>query len=105
MGGLPGHRYKKNKFVYKFTPNTANLIWKNFFSLFAYFSSPCMCGKLSELLVKYPLSCGQPNYEFLQHFLLWVGLIDDVDMTVARGFYCNSVVWPQLKGKLWWLLG
>ncbi len=30
------------------------------------------------------LSCGQPNYEFLQHFLLWVGPIDDVDMrTVA----------------------
>ncbi len=58
-----------------------------FFSLFAYFSSPrfiCMCGKLSELLVKYPLSCG---YEFSQHFLLWVGPIDDVDMrTVARGF-------------------
>ncbi len=62
-----------------------------------------MCGKLSELLVKYPLSCGQPNYEFL---LLWVGPIDDVDMrTAAHGFYYNSVVWPQLKGKLWWLLG
>ncbi len=45
-----------------------------------------MCGKLSELLVKYPLSCGQPNYEFLQHFLLWVGPIDDVDMrTAAHG--------------------
>ncbi len=22
----------------------------------------------------------EPNYEFLQHFLLWVGPIDDVDM-------------------------
>ena len=46
-----------------------------------------MCGKLSELLVKYPLSCGQPIYEFLQHFLLWVGPIDEVDMrTEAWGF-------------------
>ncbi len=36
---------------------------------------------VAELLVKYPLSCGQPNYEFLQHFLLWVGPIDDVDMS------------------------
>ena len=39
-----------------------------------------MCGKLSELLVKSFLSCGQPNYEFLQYFLLWVGPIDDVRM-------------------------
>ncbi len=41
------------------------------------------------------LSCGQPNYEFLQHFLLWVGPIDDVDMrTVARGFYNSiAIVW------------
>ncbi len=34
-----------------------------------------MCGKVSQLLVKYPFSCGQPNFEF---FLLWAALIDDV---------------------------
>ncbi len=67
---------------------------KIFFSLFAYFSSPSMCGKLLELLVKYPLSCGQPNYEFLQHFLLWVGPIDE---NGCAWLLCNSVVWPQLK--------
>ena len=43
-----------------------------------------MCGKLSELLVKSFLSCGQPNYEFLQYFLLWVGPIDDVRMRTMR---------------------
>ncbi len=43
-----------------------------------------MCGKLSELLVKYPLSCGQPNYEYLQHFLLWVGPIDRYENGCAR---------------------
>ena len=31
----------------------------------------------------YPLSYGQPKYEFLQYFLLWAGLSDDVDMGVA----------------------
>jgi len=50
---------------------------------FAFFSSPMsiyMCGKILKLLIKYALSCGQPNYEFLQYFLLWAGPIDDVDM-------------------------
>jgi hypothetical protein len=73
---------------------------KNFFSLFAFFSSPrfiCMCGKLSELMVKYPLSCGQPNYEFLQHFLLWVGPIDDVDMRTAARVASIAIVWFGLS--------
>ena len=32
--------------------------------------------KISKLLVKYPLCCGQLNYEYL---LLWVWLIDDAN--------------------------
>ncbi len=34
-----------------------------------------MCGKISKLMVKYPLSYGQPKYEY---FLLWAGLSDDI---------------------------
>jgi hypothetical protein len=56
-----------------------------------------MCGKLSELIVKYPLSCGQPNYEFLQHFLLWVGPIDDVDMRTAARVASIAIVWFGLS--------
>ena len=45
--------------------------------LFAFLSSPrsiSKCGKISKLLVKYPLCCGQLNYEFLQYFLCGRGL-------------------------------
>ena len=47
------------------------------FLLFAFLSSPrsiSKCGKISKLLVKYPLCCGQINYEFLQYFLCGRGL-------------------------------
>ncbi len=44
---------------------------------------------------KYPLSYGQTKYEFLQYFLLWAGLSDDVNMGTML----------VLKSKLWWLLG
>ncbi len=40
-----------------------------------------MCGKISKLMVKYPLSYGKPKYEY---FLLWVGLSYDVDMGTMR---------------------
>ncbi len=42
-----------------------------------------MCGKISKLMIKYPLSYGQPKYKFLQYFLLWAGLSDDVYVGVA----------------------
>ncbi len=61
---------------------------------------PYTCvAKYSKLMVKYPLSYGQPKY---QYFLLWAELSDDVD---ARGFHCNSMVLALLQSKLWWLLG
>ena len=37
-----------------------------------------VCGKRLQLVVKYPLSSGQPKYVFLEYYLLWAGLIDDV---------------------------
>ena len=36
-----------------------------------------MCGKISKLMVKYPLSYGKPKYEY---FLLWAGFSDAIDM-------------------------
>ena len=65
---------------------------KKIFFLFAFFSSPTpidMCGKRLKLLVKYALSCGQPNYEFLQYILLWAWPSDDVDRNAD---HCNSVL-------------
>ena len=59
---------------------------KNFF-LFTFFSSPTsidMCGKRLKLLVKYALSCGQPNYEFLQYILLWAWPSDDARIGTLR---------------------
>ena len=55
--------------------------------------------QISELLFKYPPSCGQPNYEFLQHFLLCVGPIDNVD----REQLCAAsiaTVWFGLSSKV-----
>ena len=45
-----------------------------------------MCGKILKLMVKYPLSYGQPIYEFLQYFLFGAGLSDDVYMGTMRIF-------------------
>ena len=61
--------------------------------LFAFFSSPTsidMCGKRLKLLVKYALSCGQPNYEFLQYILLLAWSSDDVNLGTLRGFPVTS---------------
>ncbi len=44
-----------------------------------------MCGKISKLIVKYPLS---QNMSFLKYFLLWAGLSDEVDM--------GTMVWLPL---------
>ncbi len=30
------------------------------------------------------MATGQPKYEFIQYFLLWAGLSDDVDMGTMR---------------------
>ena len=63
---------------------------KKIFFLFAFFSSPtpidmCTCGKRLKLLVKYALSCGQPNYEFLQYILLcWAWPSDDARSGTLR---------------------
>ena len=60
---------------------------KKKFFLFAFFSSPTsinMCGKRLKLLVKYALSCGQPNYEFLQYILLWAWPSDDARIGTLR---------------------
>ena len=48
-----------------------------FLLLFAFLSSPrsiSKYGKISELLVKYPLCCGQLNHDLLQYFLCGQGL-------------------------------
>ena len=60
---------------------------KKIFFWFAFFSSPTsieMCGKRLKLLVKYALSCGQPNYEFLQYILLWAWPSDDARIGTLR---------------------
>ena len=60
---------------------------KKFFFLFTLFSSPTsidMCGKRLKLLVKYALSCGQPNYEFLKYILLWAWPSDDARIGTLR---------------------
>ena len=56
-----------------------------------------MCGKISKLMVKYPLSS---KYEY---FLFGAGLSDDVDMGTmhAHGFHCNCIVLALLQSKLW----
>ena len=57
---------------------------KKFFCLFAFFSSPTcidMCGKRLKLLIKYALSCGQPNYEYI---LLWAWPSDEVHSGTLR---------------------
>ena len=74
--------------------------------LLAFLSSPrsiSKCGKLSKLLVKYPLCCGQSFYNtsccgqglFMTQILEWV----------HGGSYCNSVGLGQLEGKPRWLIG
>ncbi len=52
-----------------------------------------MCGKISKLMVKYPLSYGQQKYEFLQYFLLWAELSDDADM----GTMCVASIVERAK--------
>ena len=55
--------------------------------MFAFFSSPTsidMCDKRLKLLVKYALSCGQPNYEFLQYILLWAWPSDAAQLGTLR---------------------
>ena len=61
--------------------------------LFAFLSSPrsiSKCGKISKLPVKYPLCCGQLNYELLQYFLCWQSLfMTQIRERVSGGFYCG----------------
>ena len=65
------------------------------FFLLLLFASPrsiSKCGKISKLLVKYPLCCGQLNYEFIQYFLCGRGLfMMQIRERVHGGFYC--IVW------------
>ena len=72
------------------------------FLLLAFLSSPrsiSKCGKISKLLVKYPLCCGQLNYEFLQYFLCGRGLfMTQIREWVHGGFYC--IVWVLVSWKV-----
>ena len=64
-------------------------------NLFSFFSSPTsidMCGKRLKLLVKYALSCGQPNYEFLQYTLLSAWPSDDARIGPLRRVTSIAIV-------------
>ena len=64
--------------------------------LFAFLSSPrsiSKCGKISKLLVKYPLCCDQLNY---QYFLCERGLF--MSQIRHSGFYC--IVWVLVSWKV-----
>ena len=73
---------------------------KNVFVV-AFLSSPrsiSKCGKISKLLVKYPLCCGQSYYNTS---CCGRGLfMTQIRERVHGGFYCNSVGLGQLELKL-----
>ena len=65
------------------------------FLLFAFLSSPrsiSKCGKISKLLVKYPLCCGQLNSDFLCGRGLFM------TNTLGNGSYC--IVWVLVSWKV-----